>query len=151
MLSWSYSLFQFQSVPIHPSSNNKKNGKPTKPAGIPIFIRTVNPPTESDPPILNMNPANQEPQPLDERQVLKESHAQESCKLTSLQAEVMLIKSSLAEMLDMMKQPGSFSNNNVRFLNPPGVPFIYTRVLKTSLPANSKTLVEVQQEPGAPP
>ena len=85
-------------------SNNKKNGKPTKPAGIPIFIRSANPPSESDLPVLNMNPANQEPQPLDELQASKESHAQESCKLTSLQAEVMLMKSSLAEMLDMMKK-----------------------------------------------
>ena len=32
----------------------------------------------------------------------------------------------------------------------PEVPTILTRVLKSSLPANSKTLVEVQQEPGAP-
>ena len=32
----------------------------------------------------------------------------------------------------------------------PEVPTIYTRVLNTSLPANYKSPIEVQQEPGAP-
>ena len=90
--------------PVQRSNQKRIVKKASKSPSIPTLIRQVNQPTEDEPPILNMNPADQEPQSQDEFQPLKKSHAQESCKLSSLEAEVLVIKSSLAEMLDLMKK-----------------------------------------------
>ena len=57
-----------------------------------------------DTPLTSMNPADPEPQLQDELQALKESHAQESCKLTALQAAVHDMQSSLQELMNLAKK-----------------------------------------------
>ena len=51
-----------------------------------------------------MNPVDQDPQIQAKILVLKESHANESCKLNTLRNEVEDIESSLAEIMNFMKK-----------------------------------------------